>query len=300
MAEQKKDEKPIRPAATVILVRKHREAFQVYLLKRSSKSGFMGGLYVFPGGVVETYDWDINNWRENIDLALDRAAVKLGNGLDIEIICGYSIAGIRETLEEAGVFLAEDKGKSKEDFEHISRARLKPDLAKSWFRDEVIEGNWTLAFSSLNRWSHWITPKLMNKRFDTRFFMAEMPKGQVCQPDKRETEDGMWLTPEQALSNNLSGKVPLSPPAVVTLTELMKFKTMRVLRDEMESRQWGAPIAPRMVHTPNGPVLLEPWDPDCDMDTDVDSTGYAEKVVKPGVDFSRIWWDRGVWKPVSV
>lgn len=299
MTDKKIEEKPIRPASSVILVREHEEAFQVYLLKRSSKSGFMGGLYVFPGGVVDAEDRDVNVWEENIDLELDQVETKLGNGMECEDICGFSVAGIRETLEEAGVFLAEEKGKSKEDFSHICRVRLKSNLTKSWFRDQVIEGNWTLAISSLHRWSHWITPKLMKKRFDTRFFMVEMPKGQECLPDNRETEQGMWLTPEQALTDNLSGQVPLSPPTVVTLTELMTFKTMQALRHEMETRQWGAPNAPRLVHTPNGPVLLEPWDPDRDTDADVDSSGYADKVLKPGVDFSRLWCDRGLWKPVK-
>lgn len=298
MTDQNIEEKPIRPASTVIIVRKHEEAFQVYLLKRSSKSGFMGGLYVFPGGVVEAEDRGIDEWKENIDLELDRIGTKLGNGIGIEDICCFSVAGIRETLEEAGVFLVEEKGKSKEDFEHICRFRLRSDLTKSWFRDMVLEGNWTLAFSRLIRWSHWITPRLMKKRFNTRFFMAEMPKGQECLPDYRETEHGVWLTPEKALTDNLFGNVPLSPPTLVTLSELMKFKTMQALRDEMETRHWGSPIAPRMVHTPNGPVLLEPWDPDYDTDADVDSSGYADKVLKPGVNFSRLWCDRGLWKPV--
>jgi hypothetical protein len=139
----------------------------------------------------------------------------------------------------------------------------------------------------------------MKKRFNTRFFIVEMPKGQECQPDNRETEHGVWLTPEKALTANLFGKVPLSPPTLVTLSELMKFKTMQALRDEMETRHWGPPIAPRMVHTPNGPVLLEPWDPDCDTDAAVDSSGYAGKVLKPGENFSRLWCDSGVWKPVK-
>jgi 8-oxo-dGTP pyrophosphatase MutT (NUDIX family) len=299
MTDRKIEDKPIRPASTVILVREYEEAFQVYLLKRSRKSGFMGGFYVFPGGVVDAEDRGVNVWKDNIDLELDQIETKLGNGIAFEDIFGFSVAGIRETLEEAGVFLAEEKGKSKEDFEHIRRVRLKSDLTKSWFRDKVIEGNWTLAFSSLTRWSHWITPKLMKKRFDTRFFMVEMARDQECLPDNREADHGVWLTPEQSLTDNLLGKVPLSPPTVVTLTELTKIKTMQALRDEMETRQWGAPNAPRLVHTPNGPVLLEPWDPECCTDADVDSAGYADKVLKPGVDFSRLWCDKGLWKPVK-
>ena len=57
-----------KPAATVILLRQHADELQVYLLKRSTKSGFMAGNYVFPGGVLESGDDDKNHWQEHVDL----------------------------------------------------------------------------------------------------------------------------------------------------------------------------------------------------------------------------------------
>ena len=35
-------------------------------------------------------------------------------------------------------------------------------------------------------WSHWITPSLEPKRFDTRFFVAPLPPGQVASADLSE------------------------------------------------------------------------------------------------------------------
>ena len=47
------------PAATVNLVRERAGDLQVYLLRRSAQSGFMGGFYVFPGGAVDPEDRDL-------------------------------------------------------------------------------------------------------------------------------------------------------------------------------------------------------------------------------------------------
>src|SRR5437762_2631803 len=50
----------VRPAATIILCRPvgTSASFEVLLVKRHGKSGFMGGASVFPGGRVETTDAD--------------------------------------------------------------------------------------------------------------------------------------------------------------------------------------------------------------------------------------------------
>ena len=45
-----------KSASTVILTREYSGELQVYLLRRSDKSSFMPGQYVFPGGTVESLD----------------------------------------------------------------------------------------------------------------------------------------------------------------------------------------------------------------------------------------------------
>ncbi len=140
----------------------------------------------------------------------------------------------------------------------------------------------------------------MKKRFDTRFFIAFMPEGQTCVPDNMETEHGIWLSPQTALEQNLETKIPLSPPTLVTLTQLLKFKDLDKLKQEIRSRSWGIPIAPRLAPSSNGPVILEPWDPDCDSDIKIDSSDFSNKVLPAGSWFSRIWCDKGIWKPAGL
>lgn len=301
MSENNNTLTPLRSASTVILLKEKHTTFEVYLLKRSTKSGFMGGLYVFPGGVVDSDDYGIDAWAPNIDIARDQIEKHLGgNTLSNEEALGFSIAAIRETLEEAGVLIASCKDKTQKEINEIASYRLKENLPKSWFKTKINKGNWKLSFSSLGRWSHWITPKLMKKRFDTRFFIALMPENQTCVPDNTETKHGVWLTPKEALEQNLETKTPLSPPTVVTLTQLLKFETLNDIKQEIKTRSWGDPISPRLVPSPNGPVILEPWDPMCNSNCEIDASNFSNNVLAPGSLFSRIWCDNGIWKPVEI
>jgi len=285
----------------VILVREKNNALEVYLLKRSTKSGFMGGLYVFPGGVADPEDFGFNLWSTYIDMTPGQLEKQLG-GTDFTKgrITGFSIAAIRETLEEAGVFIASGIGKTKKDMEDICTFRLNRNLPKSWFKTKIMKENWILSFSSLGRWSHWITPKLMKKRFDTRFFIVFMPENQTCVPDDVETKHGIWLTPQEALEKNLEESVPLSPPTIVTLTQMLKFKNLKELKSEVKKRSWGDPIAPRLVPGSKGPVIIEPWDPLYNKDKKIELLNLSKKVLPPCSTFSRIWCDKDIWKPVDI
>ncbi len=292
---------PLRKASTVILIREKNKAFEVYLLRRSTKSGFMGGLYVFPGGAVDPEDSGFDSWGPHVDTSRDQIAKQLGGAaFSDEDALGFSIAAIRETLEEAGVFIASGKDKTKKDIDDMCTYRLKKDLPGSWFRTKVTDENWALSLSSLGRWSHWIAPELMKKRYDTRFFMVLMPDHQTCVPDDIETKHGVWITPEKALEQNLTARTPLSPPAVVTMTQLLKFNSFKELKHEIKTRSWGDSIFPRLVPSPDGPVIIEPWDPMRHSDVELDTSNLSQKVLGPGEDFSRIWCDKGVWKPVKI
>jgi 8-oxo-dGTP pyrophosphatase MutT (NUDIX family) len=300
MPNQKKAPPPLRKASTVILAREKNDVPEIYLLRRSTKSGFMGGLYVFPGGVADPEDFGFNAWAPYIDMTQDQIEKQLGgHALPKEDLMGFSIAAIRETLEEAGVFIASGKGKKK-DIQDVCALRLNHNLPKSWFRTEIMSKDWTLSFSCLGRWSHWITPKLMKKRFDTRFFIAFMPKNQTCVPDNMETKHGIWMTPENALEQNLNAKVPLSPPTVVTMTQLLKFNTCQELKRNIQTRAWGDPIEPYLVPSPKGPLIIEPWDPMYDTGETIDTSNLSKKLLPPCSPFSRIWCDKDVWKPVGI
>lgn len=105
------------------LPHKSRFDYDVLLLKRSSKSGFMPNAYVFPGGMVDSSDFS-SEWLDvfksftnspNFGLrvvkqsaetrppifATDR--LKLGSPIPGEV--AFRICALRETFEESGVLL---------------------------------------------------------------------------------------------------------------------------------------------------------------------------------------------------
>lgn len=289
-----------RPAATVILVRREGNQPSVYLLRRSPRSGFMGGLYVFPGGTVETQD-RLPDWYRHVDVSPRRLEDRFGGEGNCDEILAYLVAAIRETLEEAGVLLGQRPGAAiGGSSDETCRRRFFDDPSPQWFLEEVANGDWRLAVSNMYRWARWITPEQMRRRFDTRFFLAVMPEGRQCRPDGRETVHGLWATPRSALEANLQGRTPLSPPTLMTLQALLQYPTCDSLLRAGEKKHWGEAKMPRLVRLQHGErIILAPWDPDYQRG-DIDIDPRHARPLAPGVPFSRILLCDGVWRPIAV
>ena len=299
MNHEKSSLEAIQPASTVILIRPNGDGFQVYLLKRNIRSAFMPGYYVFPGGTVATEDREVNAWKAHVDL--DPAAMmhQLGEDLSPEGILPYGIAAIRETLEEAGVLLAFRKGQQKGDRAHFSEMVLKEKHPESWFQRQVESEGWTLMFSRLYRWARWITPKGMKRRFDTRFFITFLPPDQVCRPDRRETTHGIWVDPQEGLAANMAARVPLSPPTLITLYELGRFKSFQQLVNDATNRPWGETRWPRLLTVGKESIILQPWDRMHQRkEVKIDTENLKKTILPIEEPFSRIWRHKGIWRAV--
>lgn len=285
-------------ASTVILAREQNEELQVYLLKRSARMDFFPGTYVFPGGAVDPEDKTPGLWESHLDMDIERVSRRFGGGLTGGEALAYGVAAIRETFEEAGVFLASRNEQTGGDLNGICARRTTTGLFRGWLREQVVFKGWTLDFSRLARWAHWITPKALSQRYDTRFFLAFMPTGQECIPDSRETTHGIWISPEKGLLGNLRGEIPLGPPTLVTLNELIQYSDMKDLEREVETRQWGEARLPHLIPLPRGELMLLPWDPMYNQEIKVDIKGLEKANIHVGEPFSRIWHHEGLWIPV--
>ena len=288
------------PAATLILAKPHGNGFKVYLLKRSPKSRFLPGVYVFPGGAVEPEDHGFERWKFHLDMDSEGIYGHLGgSGFSTEEALPFALAAIRETFEEAGVWPARRPGSKNGDLEALFRSRDQENLSSGWFIRAVEKQSWVLDLSRINRWSHWLTPHGMPLRFDTRFFLTRMPEDQVCRPDMKETVGGCWVTPREALEGGLTGEMPLSPPIVVTLHQLEAHGSFDELMNGASHRPWGEAFLPRLIPLSRGNIIIEPWDPMYHEDRiRIEKPPREADVLAPGVPFSRIWYDGRVWRPV--
>lgn len=75
----------VRPAATVVVLREHAGRLETLLLRRNAAVQFAGGLWVFPGGAIDTADFA--GAADDIMAAAKRAAIREAReetGLDID------------------------------------------------------------------------------------------------------------------------------------------------------------------------------------------------------------------------
>ncbi len=298
---QKKDQ-PVspRPASTVVLVREQERELQVYLLRRSTKSGFFPGNYVFPGGALNPDDREVEFWQPYLDLPPEDLLKVFGPELDMTGIIAFGLAAIRETFEEAGVFLARKNRDGDNSLENNGERPSTGELDEEWLHRKVSDEGWLLSFSNLFPWSHWITPEVMPKRFDTRFFLAFMPEDQECIPDDYETVHGLWISPLKGLQGNLQREIPLSPPTLVTLHELLKFETLDSLRREIRTRSWGPSLQPIHLKLEKEAVIMQPWDPRYGQSVEIDPDVLPDNLIPVGEPFSCLWLDQGIWRPVRI
>lgn len=69
---------------------------------------------------------------------------------------------------------------------------------------------------AMHWFAHWTPPEIGNRRFETWFFVALAPMGDV-RIDEGEITDNQWISPGQALDQHAQGEIELVPPTYVTL-----------------------------------------------------------------------------------
>src|SRR5262249_20113566 len=74
-----------------------------------------------------------------------------------------------------------------------------------------------LALHGLVPWARWVTPEAESRRYDARFFLLELPLGQVGRHDEHETTMSFWARPSTVLQRFARGEIFLAPPTTRTL-----------------------------------------------------------------------------------
>lgn len=97
----------------------------------------------------------------------------------------------------------------------------------------------------LVRFSRWVTPKEVSKRFDTHFFLAPMPAGGTVTIDNDECVDYRWVSPSDGLAAYRAGELPMVFPTIKHLEQLDPFATADALLDATRGRDV-QPVEPRI------------------------------------------------------
>jgi 8-oxo-dGTP pyrophosphatase MutT (NUDIX family) len=223
---------PLRDAATVMLVRDGldpdgRPAVEVCMLRRNLASEFVAGAYVFPGGSVDPADRGAAADELCRGLSDDEASGILGvdsGGL------AFWVAALRECFEEAGVLLAQprDAGRGTDLLDttdpgeraRFEAHRLAINEGRTGLLDVCRTEGLVLAADTVHYVSHWVTPELAPKRYDTRFFVTAAPTGQIARHDDGETIASIWVRPRDALDRFEAGEIELLPPTIDNLEKL--------------------------------------------------------------------------------
>lgn len=218
-----------RDAATVLLLRDAPRGFEVFMVKRSGLSDVLGEAHVFPGGKIDAGDSAAGALSRIGGLDQFDTDV-LGEDLPRERAAGMFVAAARETFEEAGVLLARGVHGDLA----AARARLN---AKESFAAILAELQATLDAPALVPWVRWVTPMILAKRFDARFFLAVAPQGQEALHDDHEAVASVWLRPADALEGFASGNLQLAPATWMSLQHLALFDSIGAALADARSRK---------------------------------------------------------------
>jgi 8-oxo-dGTP pyrophosphatase MutT (NUDIX family) len=216
---------PIRPAATVILMRESLDGFEIFMVKRSTRSSF-GSLYVFPGGKIDAEDSSPAIYKHCEGLSDAQASSKLSLHADG---LAYWVACIRECFEEAGILLTNKHDDLLKDSSMLDEYRQRLNSGDITFNDICLKHELRLRANNIVPCAHWITPEIEPKRFDTRFFIAKVHAEQLGAHDGFELTESLWISPSEALKKFHEGEMNMIMPTIKNLTKLDEFSS----RDEV-------------------------------------------------------------------
>jgi 8-oxo-dGTP pyrophosphatase MutT (NUDIX family) len=234
---------PVRDAATVVLLRDGPSGLQAWLLTRVSQMVFAGGMAVFPGGRVDPADADLP-FAAGAEAA---AAARFGCSADqARALLG---AAVRETFEETGVLLTVPAAE-------LGDARAAVEAGRVSFGQLLREHGLSADADALHPWGRWVTPAGEVRRYDARFFLAELPAGAQPQDVTTESSSAGWFGVTAALEAAQRGELGFMPPTAATLASLAGFGTVAEAVAAAEARELD-PIRPTLHRDPDGGLRVE-------------------------------------------
>jgi 8-oxo-dGTP pyrophosphatase MutT (NUDIX family) len=235
------------------------DGVDVFMLRRASTMEFAPRMMVFPGGGVDVRDADPSlPWAGPSPAEWGRLLVA-----DEVIARELVVAAVREVFEECGVLLAGpdadsvvgDVSGSKWQAEREALLSREVSLAQMLIRRGLV-----LRSDLLRARAHWITPEFEPKRYDTRFFAALLPVGQIADDQTSEADHADWADPARLLRDYANGSALMLPPTVVCVEQVAAVASVA---EFLAAKVSIAPITPVLTQTEDAVVIrcVLPRDP---------------------------------------
>jgi glyoxylase-like metal-dependent hydrolase (beta-lactamase superfamily II)/8-oxo-dGTP pyrophosphatase MutT (NUDIX family) len=222
-----------KPAATVVLLRPGGDGLQALLTHRPTSMAFAPDVHVFPGGRVDDADSDPRLLTRSI-VAGDEAAAALGGDVSPTEALAAFVAAIREAFEEVGILLADHAAGA-----DLVAARHRLLASADAFPAIAEELDMRLRTERLVPLSRWVTPPIMERRFDARFFAAELPMDAEATLVGEEVVAHGWHRPVDALESMARGELGMWLPTSTTLTQLLHVASIEEIRSRLAPRRLG-------------------------------------------------------------
>jgi len=214
-----------RQAATVLLYRQEPD-LELLFVQRPGGADFAAGAWVFPGGSVHADD------ETHPD--------------------PHRAAAVRELFEEAGVLFARKDGRFATD-EEAGRVRDRVAQGRGYAQALSALGL-APAYDDLVYFARWITPEVVRKRFDTRFYLAPLPEGQTVHPQPGEVVDWRWAAPSAVLEDDSFNLVFATRRVLESVAAEVRLETFIERALALEEIR---PVQPRIIRTPDGEMRIE-------------------------------------------
>ena len=238
------------PAATIVLLRDEPK-FEVLMVERHADIAFAGGALVFPGGRIDAGDHN-TDWADCCDgwesIPVEQRAPR--------------IAALREAFEETGVLIARRDGVmiTDEVAASLGAWRAKVEVDDALFLEMVRGAHLRLAGDALHLFSRWRPPKgVTHRRYDTWFFTAHLPAGQIARADGREATEAVWTSPGDALNARDAGERKMIFPTSRNV-ELLNCSTNADDVIHSARSRIIRPVEPEIVKRADGVFLTIPDD----------------------------------------
>jgi 8-oxo-dGTP pyrophosphatase MutT (NUDIX family) len=202
-----------------------KKPWELLLMRRPREADFAAGAYVFPGGVAHSED---AQWGDEI-----------------------AAAAVRELFEEVGILLALGGGRFARDRDS-DQIRALIAGGKS-FAEALRSIGLRPALDRLVLLTRWVTPALLSRRYDARFYLARLPAGQTVRPEPGEVTDWLWVTPDRALrdpaitlvyaTKKVLESVNADEDAASLITRTRRLKNVPVVEPRMTRTESGWEIS---------------------------------------------------------